>query len=110
MGQTDMNLHATISAYEEQIQELNEFKRKYHELKERIDAQASRTLDDSAPTVESLSKEPSKTREVSTTLLKDREQAETQLKEARGQIQRLAEQETKHYGGLEQLRKQIEAL
>ena len=104
-----MRLRAQLSAYEEQFQELNDFKRKYFEFKERIDTQASRTLDESAPRVESLSKELSETLEASTTLIKEREQAETRLEQAREEVHRLTEQKTKHESELEQLRKKIEA-
>jgi hypothetical protein len=101
IGETEMSLRAKLRAYEEQFQELNEFKSKYYELKERIDAQASRTLDDSAPRVELLSKELSETREASTTLLRERGHAEYRLEQAREQIQRLTEKKAKHEGELE---------
>ena len=109
MGETEMSLRAKISAYEEQFQEMNGFKMKYLELKERVDAQASRTLDESAPKVEQLSQELSATREASMTLRKEREDAEIRLVQACKEVQRLTEQKSKHELELEQLRKQIEA-
>ena len=108
MGETEMSLRAKLSAYEEQFQELNDFKMKYLELKERFGAQASRTLDESARKVELLSKELSETREASMTLLEERERAETRLVQACEEFQRLTEQKSKHESELEQLRKQIE--
>jgi len=96
MGETEMRLRAQLSAYEEQFEELTDFKRKYFELKERIDAQASRTVDESAPRVESLSKQLSETREASTTLIQEREQAEIRLEQACEQIHRFTEQNIKH--------------
>ena len=84
MGENEMNLRATISAYEEQFQELNDFKVKYLALKERVDAQASRTLDESVPKVERLSQELSETREASMTLRKEVEDAEIRMVQACG--------------------------
>ena len=109
MGENEMNLRATISAYEEQFQELNDFKVKYLALQERVDAQASRTLDESAPKVEQLSQELSATREASMTSRKECEDAEIRLVQAGKEVQRLTEQKSKHELELEQLRKQIEA-
>ena len=109
MGETEMSLRARLSVYEEQFQEMHDFKSRYYELKSRLDAQASQTLEDSAPRVVPLSQELSETREASATLLREREDAEYRLEQAQEQIQRLTEQKTKHENELVQLRKHIEA-
>ena len=102
-----MSLRARLSVYEEQFQEMHDFKSRYYELKARLDAQASQTLEDSAPRVVPLSQELSETREASATLLREREDAEYRLEQAQEQIQRLTEQKIKHECELVQLCKHI---